>query len=196
MALEIICSNASPIWHLGRIKEIRGITLPGTDRTVTTCLDIDILQQIYSDILIPTKVKEELLESRRCPDVAKKFIESYTKPLQVKNKSLVDYLLQKYMGGIMTQRNMGECETFALASEQGIKALLANDGAESMFDCEQMVGNCVKYISLVPFGEQCWQAGIATKDDFKNFLETLSALGHVPKRYDSYFQKYGVPLSS
>ena len=193
---KIICSNASPIWHLGRIRELKGSKIPETEIVVTTALDIDILKRIYSEILIPAKVKEELLINKRCPGIAKTFVETNTKSLKVRDRSLVHYLLQQYMNGIRTTRNIGECETFVLASEMGLKALLANDGAETMFDREKAKGRQVNYLSLIPFGEQCWHANIVAEADFKNFLEILNALGYSPSRHTEYFDKYGIDLSS
>ncbi|MCK4670544.1 MAG: hypothetical protein KAT43_05055 [Nanoarchaeota archaeon] len=191
MVSKIICSNTSPLWHLGSIKEKKGEEINGI-KIAKTSIDIDVLAQIYSEIIIPKKVQEEILQHRKSPKASKSFVRNISKVASIKDQALVDYLIKQYMRGESSIRNRGECETFVLATEKCVEALVANEGAEKMFDSEKSRGICVEYISLIPFGEKYWQDGNTTEDDFKKFLEALYALGYRPDLHEDYFQLYGI----
>ncbi len=198
MVHKVICSNTAPIWHLAKIKEIKTEWNKYTDFEVTTNLDIDSLKEVYKKIIIPEKVQEEIEMHRRCPQIAKDFItQDIVRKVSVGDQAKVEYLLNQYMGGKDSLRNRGECETFVLASEQGLSALLANDGAEDMFDREnRTIERHVEYISLIPFGKYCLQQGLVKEEDFTNFLKILKALNYKPNKHENIFREYGIELGS
>lgn len=169
---NIIVSNASPIRYLARIKTAN-----------PSAPNLDLLYRVYDAICITPAVKKDLsidpsnheygnLENFLC-DV---------RILPIADKNLFKRLMQQYKKG------KGETETFVLSKELKVKALLANRGAEYMFQEEEQ-----DFLNVLHFGENCLNKGILSLCQFKCFLMELWNDNYTPKKYRHIFQKYNIP---
>lgn len=98
----IIVSNTSPISNLAKVGQI------------------NLLQQLYKTVLIPTAVYEELLDERAGEDVIKAVQSAIWLKIQVvQNQELVSELRNLI--------NLGEAEAIALAIEVNAARLLIDE---------------------------------------------------------------------
>jgi predicted nucleic acid-binding protein len=183
MSLEIVCSNTAPLWHLGRVKEEYKVR------------SLELIKEVYGKIYVPKAVVSELgirfkvdgtisFIGGYAPQSARNYVLAETKIMGVNDTSLVENLMKQYRLG------RGECETLVLAKELGIaECLLANDGAEEMFDKEKQ-----SYKNIVPFIDFCFQQGVTNKAETYSYLKALWDIGYKEKKYLSVFNKYGIGI--
>lgn len=177
MAIELLCSNASPLRHLGRLKQ--------GDPSLRS---LDLLREIAKKICISEQVKSELLAQAGTPEETIELIQD--REFVVVKKALdtayLDELHQKYGVGL------GERSTLVVVKQLNAEtALLANNGAEAMFALEQ-----VPFTNLYDFVQSCEAEGVISKADQDNIVRGLyrpeKKSGYRPKKHRKLFIELGL----
>jgi hypothetical protein len=174
MAIELLCSNASPLRHLGRLKE--------TDSSFKA---LDLLRVVAKKICISEQVQIELMKNSFTPKITIDFIQD-NELIVVENVINQKYLDElKYAHGT----GLGERSTLVVVKQLNAPdALLANNGAEVMFDAEG-----VSFTNLYDFLDSCVVANIICENEYCQMVRELyrpnKKTGYRPKKYRPLFKK-------